>query len=244
MNAFKLFTGLFIIVLMNSCSTTSNSIATAETIQKDSQAVIGENGPSSSYYSAMEENIKKLESSDRSIQKFQNLCATFERIANTETEQWQPLYYASLSYTYMAYVEKDLNKIDEWGDKAEITLSKMLERNPVQSEVLVLKAMIAYSRIKVNFMARGMEYSLKAKQYLEEGEALKDNNPRIYVLLAQSYFKAPPQFGRDVKKGCHYNTIALDLLEKERKAETASGKYNINPHWGSDDAVRNRQYCN
>jgi predicted Zn-dependent protease len=242
MNAFKLFTGLLIVLSMASCSTTSNSIVSTDTVKPDTQKV-SNTGPSANYYSAMEENIKKLESSDRSVEKFKNLCATFERIGNTEKDQWQPLYYASLSYTYLAYVEKDLNKVDEWGDKAEITLAQMLERDPVQSEVLVLKAMIAYSRIKVNFMARGMEYSVKAKQYLEEAEALKDNNPRVYVLLAQSYFKAPPQFGRDVKKGCQLNRIALDLLEAERKAEAASGKYNINPHWGSDDAVRNRNYC-
>lgn len=242
MNAFKLFAGFVIITVMISCSTTSNAILSNETIRTDTQAV-NATGPSADYFSAMEENIKKLESSDRGADKFKNLSATFERIANTEKDQWQPLYYASLSYTYLAYVESDLNKVDEWGDKAELTLAQMLERNPVQSEVLVLKAMIAYSRIKVNFMSRGMEYSLKAKEYLEAAEALQDNNPRAYVLLAQSYFKAPPQFGRDVKKGCEYNRKALDLLEAEHKAEAASGKYNINPHWGSDDAVRNMNNC-
>ncbi|MCB0651655.1 MAG: hypothetical protein KDC85_10305 [Saprospiraceae bacterium] len=242
MNAFKLFAGFVIITVMISCSTTSNSILSNETIRTDTQAV-NTSGPSADYFSVMEENIKKLENSDRVAENFKNFSATFERIANTEKDQWQPLYYASLSYTYLAYVESDLNKVDEWGDKAELTLAKMLERNPVQSEVLVLKAMIAYSRIKVNFMERGMEYSIKAKEYLEEAEALKDDNPRAYVLLAQSYFKAPPQFGRDVKKGCEYNQRALELLEAEQKAEEASGKYNINPHWGSDDAKRNMKYC-
>lgn len=240
MNAIKFFTGLFILTMI-SC-TTSNVIV-PENQPKTTETATSTTGPTAEYFTVMETNIKKLESSDRSPDKFKALGAAFERIANTETDQWQPLYYAGLSYTYLAYVEKDLNKVDEWGDKAEILTAKAIERNANESEILVLKALIAYSRIKVNFMSRGMEYSVKAKEYLESAEALKENNARVYVMLAQSYFKAPPQFGRDVKKGCYYNNKAIEALEAERKAETASGKYNINPHWGSDDAARNRKNC-
>lgn len=238
MNTLKLLTGVMLVSL-NSCTTTNNSIV----FSQKTTTVIAVSGPSDAYYSAMETNIKKLEANGNTAQAYQDICASFERIANTEADQWEPLYYASMGYTSLAFMEKNLNKVDEWADKAESTLARMAERSPVESEVLVIKAMLSYARISVDLMSRGMEYSMKAQKYLLEAEALNDNNPRVELLLAQSFFKAPPQFGRDLEKGCQHNNKALELLKGEAVANAGSQRYNIKPHWGKEEAENNLKYC-
>lgn len=239
MNLQKIIIVSLVIFSISACNVTKN----LSTPGVENTAKIEATQTTSPYHAAMEKHIKMLEQEGHTIASYQQLCATFERIANTETDQWLPLYYASMGYISMAFQEKDLDKVDEWGEKALITIAKMNERNPVKSEVLVLQAMLSYALIKVDLMSRGMEYSRRAQQFLIEASDLNDNNPRVELLIAQSFFKAPPQFGRNIEKGCEHNAKALKILAEEEKENAQNDQYDITPHWGKLEALSNQKYC-
>ncbi len=187
------------------------------------------------YYDAMKTNVSKLDGSI-SPQGLAAVLANFERIAKTEENKWLPYYYVAFSSASLAYVEADIDQIDVWCDRAEAALKIAEGLEHDASEVSVLRAFIAYARIRVDFMGRGFTYSREAMRSLAAARQANPENPRAYTLMGQHYLNVPAQLGGSKEKGCEYNRRAIELFEAER-AESAGEKYRIEPHWGYGDAV-------
>src|SRR5580693_5415094 len=79
---------------------------------------------SDKYVAAMEKNLPLFDSA-KTIDQYQSLAATFERIGDAEKTQWLPFYYAALSQTLAGWnpdlKDKDANsqKINAYLAKAE-----------------------------------------------------------------------------------------------------------------------------
>jgi len=68
------------------------------------------------------------------------------------------------------------------------------------SEVMVLKSMIAAARINVNKMQRGQKFGLLASKYAAEAIKLNDANPRAHFVKAKAILNTPIAFGGGKKK--------------------------------------------
>jgi len=89
---------------------------------------------------------------------FRNAGNSFVMIANAEPEEWLPLYYHTHCYILMSFVEKSYpEKRDEYLDEASVSVNKMVQLAPGQSEVFVMQGLHYSARLMIDPMTRGQE---------------------------------------------------------------------------------------
>jgi hypothetical protein len=169
-----------------------------------------------------------------SVQGLTDLANAFERIAEAEKNQWLAYYYAAYCNAtagLMAGSGGDLmaakaDKTDPYADKADKLIKKAEELIKNNSEVFVVKKMIATLRMIGDPMNRFMTYGPEATQALEEAKKLDPNNPRVYLLEAQDKYFTPEQFGGSKDE-------AKLLFEKSKQLyETFKPESTVHPNWG------------
>jgi hypothetical protein len=186
---------------------------------------------SENYTKKMKELIAQSDSSS-SVDAFNSLSATFERIGDAEKTQWLPFYYAALTKLNAANVQmggkmgSNEDIADPAADKSEALLTKALALTTESSETWVIKKMIATVRMMGNPMQRYMEYGPKAAEALETAKKMDPKNPRVYILEGQDKFYTPEQFGGSKTEARTLFTKAKELLEAF-KPETE-----LHPNWG------------
>ncbi len=177
-------------------------------------------------YTGAMTNVITLLDSAKSADDMQSVAATFERIGDAEKTQWLPYYYAALSRTLYAFFKKDAANNDQYADKAEQLLSKAeaLEKN--NSEISVVKSMIATIRMLVNPMQRWQLYGQSINDHLEKAKTQDPNNPRPYCIQGENLKNTPEQFGG----GC--STAKPVLEEAIKRFEAFKPASSLNPNWG------------
>jgi hypothetical protein len=186
---------------------------------------------SEKYVKTMEEKVAALDTT-WSANGLKELANTFERIATAEKTQWLPYYYAALANVNMGYQSmnpsgpSDASVIDPIADKAEGLLNKADALSKDNSEIYVVKKMIASLRMMVDPMNRYMKYGLEANAALEKAKSLNAENPRVYILEGQDKFYTPEQFGGSKEE-------AKKLFEESlKKHEAFKPESSIHPRWG------------
>jgi hypothetical protein len=182
---------------------------------------------SDKYAPAMKKNIALL---DSALVKgtAKELANTFERIAEAEKTQWLPYYYAAYCNIVATYTEKDKTKIDPMADKAEelITKAEVLAGKE-NSEIDVIKSMIASAHMMVDPQTRFMKYGQVSAENIEKAKALDPANPRPVYLEAQAKFYTPAAFGggKDVAKPLFEKSISMfDTFKPESELHPTWGK--------------------
>jgi hypothetical protein len=186
---------------------------------------------SDKYMKAMEPKVAVLEST-RNPDELKDLANTFERIGDAEKTQWQPYYYAALAQVNSGYALSNgkmggmADKLDPIADKAEALINKAETLSKDNSEIYVVKKMIATLRMMADPMNRFMQYGPQAQEALEKAKQLNANNPRVYMLEGQDKFYTPEQYGGS-------KTEAKRLFEEAlKKFETFKAPTAIDPTWG------------
>ena len=162
------------------------------------------------------------------VNDFQNLANSFERISNAETDKWHPLYYAALSYINMSLVSKDNSLKDGYLDKAQTFIDKALLIYPEESELFVLSALLNEARISIDPAGRGMSYSQKANGFLEEAKKFNPDNPRIYYLQGMNVLHTPAAYGGGAENACKLFKLAMEKYLTDRPDNVLS------PTWGGE----------
>lgn len=187
------------------------------------------NGQDDKYTAAMQPKVTAADTA-HSAPELLALSAAFERIADAEKTKWQPYYYAALTQVNAAYMmtlqKPDASKSDPLADKAEALLNKADAINPNNSEIYVVKKMIATLRMMADPVNRYMTYGPQAEAALQTAARLNPENPRVYIQQAQDKFFTPEQFGGS-------KTEAKTLFEKaSKKFETFKPASSLDPNWG------------
>lgn len=192
---------------------------------------------SEKFVKAMEAKVTGIDTV-RSNEGLQELANSFERIADAEKTQWLAYYYAALSNVNLAFnwafaagpMGGNADKVDPLTDKAEQLLNKAEELSKDNSEIFVVRKLIASARMLGDVMGRFMTYGPIAAQALEKAKQLNPENPRVYVLEGSDQFNTPEQFGGS-------------KVEAKKSFETAMAKFNtfkpettIHPDWGRGQA--------
>jgi hypothetical protein len=191
---------------------------------------------SEKYAKVMEEKVTAFDTT-RSVPGLKELANTFERIANAEKTQWLPYYYAALATANMGFMSGMGNSggnaaatTDPIADKAEELINKAEALSKDNSEIFVVKKMIASLRMMADPMNRYMTYGPVAQQALETAKKLNPANPRVYLLEGQDKFYTPEQFGgskTEAKKLFEETIVKVDAFKPESS---------IHPHWGKSVA--------
>ncbi len=165
----------------------------------------------------------------RTIEDFQGLANKFDRIASAETSEWLPLYYHAHCYIIMSFMEQsDMAKKDEYLDVAEISMNKMIEMVPDESEVYALQSFMLTARLVVDPMTRGQQYSILSGKAVGTALGLSPDNPRAKLISIQNEMGSAQFFGSDISKYC---IQAEELLENWDEFKPISP---IHPNWGKD----------
>jgi hypothetical protein len=186
------------------------------------------------YVKAMESLVTTVDTT-RSVETLKTLSNSFERIGDAEKTQWLPYYYAALAQLNAGngiMSTQDPMKgglaatLDPLADKAEELLNKAEAMKKDNSEIFVVKKMIASMRMMGDPMNRFMQYGPQATQALETAKKLDPSNPRITYLEAIDKFYTPEQYGGS-------KTEAKKLFEEAlKKYDGFKPESSIHPSWG------------
>ena len=190
------------------------------------------------FVKAMEAKISAIDST-HTAEGFTDLANAFERIADAEKNQWLAYYYAAYcnaSAGTIAGAGGDImtaksDKTDPYADKADKQIKKAEELMKNNSEIFIVKKMIATLRMIGDPMNRYMTYGPEAQAMLDEAKKLNPDNPRSYLLEAQDKYYTPEQFGGSKEE-------AKVLFEKAQKLyETFKPETTIHPNWGKSQVA-------
>lgn len=178
------------------------------------------------YTLAMQKNIQMLDSihSNRNALVVAN---NFSRIGDAEKDKWLPYYYAAYATAVSALDEKDVDKKDEMADNASALLKKAQDINgKTNSEIELIKAMIATVHMTVDPQARYMTDGVDITKFTKNAEALDSTNPRPVLFEAQSLYYTPEAFGggKDIAKPLFDKAAALFATFKPADE--------LSPNWG------------
>jgi len=191
-------------------------------------------GQSDKFNSAMQAKLSLMDSA-KDVNALKDISAAFERIADAEKTQWLPYYYAALASVNAGNQVMNASgmnfsnisdKTDPFADKAEAMLNKAEALTKDNSEIFIVKKMIASLRLMGDPMNRYMTYGPEGAQALEAAKKLNANNPRIYLLEGMDKFYTPEQYGGSKEE-------AKKLFEEAlKKYETFKPESSIHPNWG------------
>ncbi|MEJ7737677.1 MAG: hypothetical protein WKF97_09645 [Chitinophagaceae bacterium] len=183
-------------------------------------------GQNEKYIKAMKTNIAQLDSA-MIKGNLAELSNNFERIAEAEKTQWLPYYYAGYATVMSAFMEKDKSKTDGLADKAEQLIKKTEElAGEENSEICVIKSMIASSHMMVDPQTRWQQYGQASSTYIEKAKTLNPANPRPVFLEGQSKFYTPEAFGGGKAPAKELFSKALQMFE------TFKPETELHPNWG------------
>ena len=189
----------------------------------------------SNYQEVMKQNIEKMYKAE-TPQELITISSTFYRVAQKETDEWLPLYYASYSLVRIAFFSKNRDEIDKQLDVAQAYLDKLFVVKPKESEVHVLQALL-YS-MRISGAMSGMKYSVLSNNALDKAEELNKNNPRIYYCRGNNVFHTPAMFGGGKNKAKPLFEKALALYQSEHP-QTAFW-----PSWDKKHTQQMIEQCN
>lgn len=185
------------------------------------------------YEEQMKKNLHALEIAN-SKDEFKKLADSFELITQQEKKQWLPYYYAGVCNALIAFESKD-KAIDTNCDKADYFVKKADSLSKNNSEVYVLKSMIAAARILVNKNIRGQKYGSQSARFAIEAIKLDTNNPRAYLLKARNVVNTPEAAGGGKKKAMAVYEQALEKYKLYKPEST------LHPDWGKTEAEKELQ---
>lgn len=193
---------------------------------------------SEKYTKAMESNIAMLDSA-MVKGNLAELSNTFERIGDAEKTQWLPYYYASYCTVMSSYMEKDKSKTDGIADKGEELIKKAEAlAGKENSEICVIKSMIASSHMMVDPQSRYQQYGAASASNITKAKSLDPTNPRPVYLEGQAKFYTPEAFGGG-------KAPAKELLAKALKMfDTFKPETSLYPAWGRASTMYFLAQCN
>ncbi|RXK59969.1 hypothetical protein ESA94_13050 [Lacibacter luteus] len=188
------------------------------------------------YTGAMAKNLQAMGEA-KTADAMLDVVNAFERIGNAEKTQWLPYYYAAVAQVWHAFMVNDPKQNDVLGDKATAFLAKAEELEKNNSEIALVKAMIATVKMMVDPMSRYMQYGAIIAENTALSKKLDPNNPRPYMWEAQGISRTPEQFGG----GCGNAKPVFE--EATKRFETFKPASVLHPNWGKEQNAQAYAAC-
>jgi hypothetical protein len=188
------------------------------------------------YEKAMEKNIAAIQTS-QSVEAMQDLVNAFERIAEKESNEWLPDYYAAkllidMSFRTQAIAQKDKNL-----DKAVSLIKRSALKNGDAVELSILEAYAQLGYLAADPVNRGQTLSPLIMQMLGKAIQMDSQNPRALLLMAQMEFGTAQFFGTGTERPCQMADKSLQLFDANTEP------VGIKPSWGKEIALQIKQNC-
>lgn len=198
------------------------------------------NANNDAYLKAMQKSISQLWQA-QTVVELQDAANCFGRIAELNPEEWLPPYYMAVSYAMMGFrSDESVSTRDHYYSIAQTHIEKAAALSPDNSEVVALTGFITMGQLSVDPQTRGQQLSPLAMQTLGKALALKPNNPRALVMMAQMELGTAQFFGQGPEKACNWLNRSLEAFAQEASTTANS---DIQPRWGSLMAEQMKGQC-
>ncbi|MBK9636476.1 MAG: hypothetical protein IPO63_01140 [Bacteroidetes bacterium] len=160
-----------------------------------------------------------------------NLLKGIEMVANSSKSDWVSQYHASFQNAVLSIEKKDTAEASKMLNKAEEYIKTANSIQPNESEIVLLRAMINGMRIGQN-PSLGAILGPDVMKGYAEAKKLNAENPRVYLVFAESYMHMPEEAGGGMKVAKANLEIALKKYENDKHEDPAW------PTWGKDRALK------
>lgn len=191
---------------------------------------------SPAYEKAMQRALEQLAQAD-SPETFRAAGHQFERIAQTEPQEWLPRYYTAYSFITQGAMTQDITGKDQYLDRAQEYLDQARELVPEESEVVALQGYLHMIRLSADPANRGPELAPQATQELMQAVQMDADNPRALLLLGQMKYGTAQFFKSDTAEACEL--VGRALAEFERHTPSSP----LHPQWGRYQAEAMQSSC-
>lgn len=188
------------------------------------------------YIKTMEESIPSIFQVE-ALEGYDPLANKFDRIGQAEESEWEPFYYASLTYVFKAFRIEDLQNKDKVLDQALVSLGKASTLSENNAEILALQGFINMIKIGVDPGTRGQTLSPKIMADYSKALKIDPNNPRANLFMGQMLYGTAQFFGTGVEDACALVDKSLMLFETKEPNST------IAPSWGLVPAQQYKKQC-
>jgi hypothetical protein len=161
------------------------------------------------------------------------LLSKFEKIAQSNANEWLPAYYLSILYARLSLKQKQ--NADVNADKAIYWANKSIAIQANDENYCAL-SMAKTAKMAVNPYLRWISYEKSIYEPLAKAKKINANNPRIYVLEASLKLNLPVLFGGGCEKSKPILIKARQLLSKQLPQS-------LLPTWGKQSLDELRQSC-
>ena len=163
----------------------------------------------------------------------------FKQLVNDYPNEWLPKYYLALSETLKTFQSNNKDQNEQILNEVKILVDDLVSKNPLNTEVLNLKALYLTAEIVQNPMVNGGLYYPEVNKLYQKALAINPNNPRSVLGAAEFNINAANYSGADITQDCKNVKKALALFEVDKP------KVN-EPNWGKDrvEALLNNQCKN
>ena len=191
----------------------------------------------SKYEQVMMDNIEKLYKAE-TLEDYRAVVNTFDRIAQKENDQWEPLYYAAYGHVMMSGIATQTSIKDRHLDQAHEMLKRSYTFAPNEDELWALEGFVHMIRVSIDPADRGQQYSGLSMQSLNKAVKMDPGNPRALYLLGRMELGMAQFFGSDASPACARLQEAVALFERQPAQKSLA------PSWGAAQAKEVVRYCN
>lgn len=214
-----------------------NSILTIALLLASMVSIVASND---AYVQAMQKALTNMRSA-ASVEDLKKSANAFARIAEMNTSEWLPDYYAALTYANMGFRSQgSLAEKDEFYAQAKKHIQKADAISPNNSEIVAVQGFITMGELAADPQSRGQHLSGEAMQLFGKAISLNRQNPRAIVMMAQMEYGMAQFFGQGPEKACGLLNSSLELFAKE---EASNVEGSIEPRWGKSMAEEMKQMC-
>ena len=176
--------------------------------------------------------------SAQSLEECVSITARFERIAQAESDRWEPFYYAAYGYLKTSGRVEEPAKKDEYLNLALTWVEKGEAINAEEAELAVLKGYIYMMQLVIDPMNRGAEYSSKSITQFEKAKSIDPDNPRAWYMQGNMQLGTAQFMGATNEVGCQ------SLLTAKEKYGAYKNENPIAPDWGYESLLKAMEQCN
>lgn len=170
--------------------------------------------------------------------KHMKASAMFERIAQAESDNWIPVYYAANILIVNSFETQDLSQREATLDKATKLIEKAHQLSENNSEITTLEGVLLTGYLAMDPNTYGMTYSAKIPSLHQKAIQLNPDNPRAHANMVEYEMGAAQFFGQNVSEICKKMTEIIPKF-KNQKIDVAFA-----PSFGLERAEQVVSNCN
>lgn len=161
----------------------------------------------------------------------------FERIAQVETDNWLPTYYAAQVNILQSFGERDKDKLTAQLNKAQDLINDATAISNNNPEIMVLQALLHTVWVAYDGATYGMTLSPKVGALYTKATQIDPTNPRVILSKAEWDIGSARFFGQDTAPFCKDIEKALELFANFKPASE------FHPNWGKERAEQVLKDC-